>query len=231
MVYWSTLCTIRVTILQQTMNVNVRRYRYLTWRVQSRKGAQEELENRVCRQIQDLHANFWHKRKKEAQRLFAKLHIPFLLHMLQRVAQFHFSSTICVRAAVSEILADFLNFHIWAWDLEFEETTQSCIRTLFLPRGVEIKLIFALRAPVFEIQADFQNFHYIWPCNLEFEARSQSCICTLFLPQGIKIKLYFALRAAVSRYGPIFKVAMFGHETWTWKKCRKLRIDHLSTPW
>ena len=27
-----------------------------------------KLENRICRQIQDLHANFWHKREKEAQR-------------------------------------------------------------------------------------------------------------------------------------------------------------------
>ncbi len=34
-----------------------------------------KLEKRICRQIQDLHANFLHKREKEAQRLFAKLHI------------------------------------------------------------------------------------------------------------------------------------------------------------
>ncbi len=39
----------------------------------------DKLENRICRQIQDLHANFWHKREKEAQRLFVKLHIPSLL--------------------------------------------------------------------------------------------------------------------------------------------------------
>ncbi len=38
-----------------------------------------ELENGICRQIQDLHANFWHTREKEAQRLFAKLHIQSLL--------------------------------------------------------------------------------------------------------------------------------------------------------
>ena len=62
--------------------------------------------------------------------------------------------------------------------------------------GVEIKLIFALRAAVFEIRANFQNFH-IWVWNLEFEEMSQSCICTLFLSQGVEIKLSFALRAAV----------------------------------
>ena len=32
---------------------------------------------------------------------------------------------------------------------------------VFLPQGVEIKIIFGLRAAVFEIRADFQNFH-IW---------------------------------------------------------------------
>ena len=122
----------------------------------------------------------------------------------------------CARAAVSEILADFLNFHIWAWNLEFEETSQSCICTLFLPQVVEIKLIFALRAAVFEIRTNFQNFHYIWAWNLEFEERSQSCICTLFLPQGVKLFLLYG--QPFSRYGLIFKSAIFGHEIWHLKK-------------
>ncbi len=38
-------------------------------------GVKGQLENRICRQIQDLHANVWHKREKEAQRLFTKLRI------------------------------------------------------------------------------------------------------------------------------------------------------------
>ncbi len=42
----------------------------------------------------------------------------------------------------------------------------------FLPYGVEIELIFALRAAVSEIRADFQNYH-IWAWNLEFEKQSQ----------------------------------------------------------
>ncbi len=103
----------------------------------------------------------------------------------------------CLGAAVSEILSDFLNFHIWAWNLEFEETSQSCICTLsFYHRGNEIRLIFARRATVFEIRANFQNFH-IWAWNLEFEERSQSCTCTLFLCERGEIKLIFALWAAV----------------------------------
>ncbi len=36
---------------------------------------QPKLENRICRQIQDLHASFWHQGEKELQRPFAKLHI------------------------------------------------------------------------------------------------------------------------------------------------------------
>ena len=36
----------------------------------------------------------------------------------------------------------------------------------------------------------------------------------LFLPQGVKIEVIFALRAAVSEIRAIFKIAIFGHETW-----------------
>ncbi len=53
-----------------------------------------------------------------------------------------------LRAAVSEIEPNLQNFHIWACNLKFEERSQSCICTLFLPQGVKNKLIFALRAMV-----------------------------------------------------------------------------------
>ena len=39
--------------------------------------------------------------------------------------------------------------------------------TIFLPQGVEIHLIFALREVVSKINADFQIFH-IWACNWNF---------------------------------------------------------------
>ncbi len=38
---------------------------------------------------------------------------------------------------------------------------------------------------------------------------------TLFLQQGIGIAIIFVLRATVFRYGPIFKLAICGHETWS----------------
>ena len=53
-----------------------------------------------------------------------------------------------LHAALFKIRADFQNFHILAWNLEFEDRFKSCICTLFLPNGFEIKLIFALRAAV-----------------------------------------------------------------------------------
>ena len=109
------------------------------------------------------------------------------------------------------------NFHIFAWNLEFEERSQSCTCTLFLPQGVEIKLICAPRGAIFKIWADFQNFH-IWAWYVEFDDRSQSCICTLFPPHGFEIKLIFALRAAVFKIRADFQISIFGH-----------KIQHLKT--
>ncbi len=106
-------------------------------------------------------------------------------------------------AAIFKIRAYFQNFHIWAWNLEFEDRSQSCIYTLLKPQGVEIKPIFALRTPVFEIRANLQSFH-IWALNLEFEERSQSCICTLFLSQGAQNELIFALRAIIIKIWQFF---------------------------
>ncbi len=46
-------------------------------------------------------------------------------------------------------------------NLAMGQGSKSCTYTLFLPQGVEIELIFALRAAVSEIWAHFQNCH-IW---------------------------------------------------------------------
>ncbi len=63
-------------------------------------------------------------------------------------------------AAVSEIRADFQNCHIhetWPLAKVPGEAAHTCIQpTLFLPQGGEIELIFALRAAVSEIRADFE---------------------------------------------------------------------------
>ena len=115
--------------------------------------------------------------------------------------------------AVSEIQANFQNCHIWTWNLEFEKSSRSCIWTLFLPHGGRNGAYFRSTGSGSEIRADFQNYP-IWV--LEFEKSAKSCIWTLFLPQGVEIELIFALRAVVSR--AIFKITIFGHETWNLKK-------------
>ncbi len=70
-----------------------------------------------------------------------------------------------LRAAVSEIRADFQNCHIWAWNFAIGQSSRSCTYNVFLPQGVEIELIFALHSVVSEIRANFQNCH-IWAWNL-----------------------------------------------------------------
>ncbi len=47
--------------------------------------------------------------------------------------------------------------------LTIGQSFRSCTYTRFLSQGVEIELIFTLRAAVSEIQVDFQNFHvHVW---------------------------------------------------------------------
>ncbi len=82
-----------------------------------------------------------------------------------------------------------------------------------LPQGVEIKLIFTLRAAVSEIWADFQNCH-IWAWNLVIGRSSWSCTKLSFYPRGSKLSLFLLYGQPFPRYRPIFKMAIFGHETW-----------------
>ena len=83
----------------------------------------------------------------------------------------------CSKVSSSEIWADFQNSHIWAWTWVTWQKIQklyiSCLSTL----GIEIELIFVLRAAVFETLADFQNFH-IWAWNLAIAQSFRSCTYT-----------------------------------------------------
>ena len=87
-----------------------------------------------------------------------------------------------------------------------------CTYSLSIPQAVKIELIFTLRAAVSETWANFQNCQ-IWAWNLAIGQTSRRCTHTVFLHQGVKIELIFALWAVVSEI-PIFKIAIFGHETW-----------------
>ncbi len=86
---------------------------------------------------------------------------------------------------------------MWAWNLVIGQSSSSCTCTLFSTPGVEMELIFALRATVKDTRADFQNFH-IWACNLAIGQTFTSCVYTLLQPQGTEIELISALRGAVS---------------------------------
>ncbi len=68
----------------------------------------------------------------------------------------------------------FSNCHIWTWNFSSGQSSRSCKYTVFLHQGVEIELIFALRAAVSKIQENFQNCH-IWAWNLASGQTSRSC--------------------------------------------------------
>ncbi len=85
--------------------------------------------------------------------------IPEVAHTLFLSQGLEIELMFALRAAVSEILADFQIFHIWAWIPEVTHILS------FYPQGVESELIFALRTLVSEIRANFQNY-LIWAWNL-----------------------------------------------------------------
>ena len=111
-----------------------------------------------------------------------------------------------------EILADFQNCHIWAWNLAIGQSSRSCTCTRFLPQGVKLELIFALRAVVSEMLANFQIAifhvfrHEAWPL-----AKVPEVVHILFFyPRGSKLNLFSFYRQWFLRYGPIFKIAILG---------------------
>ncbi len=123
-----------------------------------------------------------------------------------------------LHTVVFEIQADFQNCHIWAWiNLAIGQSYRSCTYTLFLLHMVEIELIFALCAAVSEIQAEFQNCQ-IWASNLVVGQSSISCTYTFFLPLGSQWRLFSLYGQRFLRYRRSFKIAIFGHETWSLAK-------------
>ena len=97
------------------------------------------------------------------------------------------------------------------WPLAKAQGSRCCTYALFLPQGVEIELIFGLRAAISGIWPDFQNCH-IWAWNLAIGQSARSCTYTLFLPQGVEIELIFALRAAISEIQANFQNC----HIWAW---------------
>ena len=82
--------------------------------------------------------------------MFQKLHIHSLSTPGRRGGGLN-CTYFALRATISEIRADFQNCHIWAWNLAIGQSSRSCTYATFYPRGVEIELIFTLRAVISEI--------------------------------------------------------------------------------
>ena len=74
---------------------------------------------------------------------------------------------------------------------------------LFLPEGVEIELIFALRTTVSEIRANFQITifgHETW----QVDKVPEVALILSFYPRGSKLSLFLLYGQRFPRYGPIF---------------------------
>ncbi len=199
-----------------------------TKKKQTNKTKQKETPRK-----QNLQANsrsayqFCHKREKEAQSLFATLHIPvhsfcpkwlklsfFSLYgqpfpryrSIFKIGIFGLETGPLGKVSeVAHALSFFPRGRIWVYfhstDSSFRDIgslfkiatyghevfhwvkIQKLHIYLFLPQGVEIKLIFTLWAAVSELLADFQHCH-ICAWNLAIRKSSRSCTYTLFLPQG-----------------------------------------------
>ncbi len=123
----------------------------------------------------------------------------------------------CLGAAVSEILADFSNFHIWAWNPKCEERSQSCICTLFLAQGSKLSLFslyghpFSRYGPIFKISIFGHEI-----CNLKKGPKVAYVLS--FYPRGSKSNLFSLYGQLFSRRGLIFKIPMFGHAICDLKK-------------
>ena len=68
----------------------------------------------------------------------------------------------------------------------------------------------------------FSKLPYLGMKPGHWEKSARSCTYALFLPQGVEIEPIFVLRAVVFKMRTIFKVAIFGHETWQVAKLPEL---------
>ena len=132
-----------------------------------------------------------------------------------------FKLIFAVQAAVFEIRGEFQNFHIWAWNVEFEEMSQSCICTLFLPSEGGNYAYFHSTGSHFRDTDQVSKFQYL-AMKSGIWRQVESCICTFFLPHGVEVKLFSLYSHPFMRYGPIFKISIFVHEIWNLKKGPKV---------
>ncbi len=98
-------------------------------------------------------------------------------------------------------------------NLVIAQSSKSYTYIVFLPQGAKIELIFTLQAAVSKIQADFRKLPYLG-MNLGKWPKFQNLQIPSFYCRGSKLSLFLLYGQHFSRYRPIFKIAIFGHETW-----------------
>ncbi len=58
---------------------------------------------------------------------------------------------------------------------------------------------------------------------------SRSCTYIFYLPLGVEIELFSLYKQRFPRYGPFFKISLFGHDTWTLAKVPAVAHTPLTT--
>ena len=145
-------CQLRLNKNYQTLSLSVVQFRWICMDEVLRKCKKKGLENRTCKQIQDLHASFGIKERRKHRGRSRNCTYPYT-RSTQRGWNWAFFPLL---AAISRIQAIFQNWHIWAWKLAIGKTSRSCKYTLSTQR-VEIELIFTLGRAVSEILTIYQN--------------------------------------------------------------------------
>ena len=124
----------------------------------------------------------------------------------------------------------FSNCHIWAWNLASGQSNRSCTYTLFLPQGLEVKLIFALWAAVSKIRANYQNCPILgmklgmWP---KFQKLH---MYPLSNPGGWSWAYFGSTGSGFRDIGRFSNLRYLGMKLGKWLKFQKLHMYALSTP-
>ena len=123
-----------------------------------------------------------------------------------------------LRQAVSEIESIFIYTTLtWTWR-DFERSSVILTAYMFymftlIPQKAQIKLLFALRQAVSEIEPIFIHAALMWPWKVKCNFGSIHALYVYTFTPEAQIKLRFALRQAVYEIDPIFIYATL---TWPW---------------
>ena len=98
-----------------------------------KKNKKNKKENRICRQIQDLHSTFGIKERWS----FANCTVYWYTLSTPRGWNWAFFPS---TAAISKIQADFQNWHIWAWNLAIGKVSEVAHTLSFYLQGSKLSL-------------------------------------------------------------------------------------------